>query len=100
MNAGHEDDPLERALSLSVAMVIAAKDGLWETVAALDSERQPLLRGPIRPDRRSRELLEALLEHNEQVRLQLQPAHAAAAAALGRHQHAHQALRAYVDLAG
>lgn len=98
MTAGHV--LLERALAVSTSMLTAAREGHWSSLPGLDAERQPLLRAGHPRDTRSRELLQQLLACNEEMLDLAARARTEVADALGRHGYAHQALRAYVDLAG
>ena len=95
-----EHAPLERALAVSTSMLAAAREGQWGSLPGLDAERQPLLHAGHPRDTRSHELLRQLLACNEEMLDLAARARADVAEALGRHDYAHQALRAYVDLAG
>ncbi|PWK83084.1 flagellar protein FliT [Fulvimonas soli] len=96
--AGHA--ALEQALALSDSMLAAAREDRWDAVVELDGRRQPLLHAGHPRDPRSGSLLRQLLERNTELLALAGRAREAAAAALGRHSHAHRALRAYVGLAG
>jgi hypothetical protein len=98
VSAGHA--PLERALAVSASMLAAAQEGRWDSLPGLDAERQPLLHAGHPRDARSRELLRQLLACNEEMLGLAARARGEVADALGRHGYTHQALRAYVDLAG
>lgn len=90
---------LERALEVSQAMLALARDGQWDSLPRMEVERQPLLRAAHPRDARSRELLKALLDCNQEMLAVAARARAEVANALSQQVHARQALNAYVSLA-
>ncbi|WP_049623741.1 flagellar protein FliT [Frateuria defendens] len=89
---------LAQALALGGRMLDAARQAQWEQVAELDEARSALLHGDEPPGPGTRALLLQLVEQNRIVLALAGEARAAAAQELGRHRHAHHALRSYVAL--
>lgn len=90
---------LDQALVVSSQMVDAAEKGLWDEVAELDRQRQPLLRAHDPADRRSHRLLQQLMADNQQLIRLAELARSQALQQLNQHSHAYRALSAYVSLA-
>lgn len=89
---------LARALALSQRMLAAAQAQDWDTVAALDAEREPLLRNPLHADTGTRAQLAQLLACNHDLAARVAAARDAAAVQWQREHTRTQAVAAYQQI--
>ncbi|HTV86120.1 MAG TPA: flagellar protein FliT [Dyella sp.] len=90
--------PLTRALELTVGMLDAAAGDNWDRVSQLDAERQRSLRkcGAEPLGAGERQLVAALLKHNQTLLALAEGARAALHKQLDQHRYNHRALRTYI----
>jgi hypothetical protein len=90
-------DTLTRALQLSQQMLAAAQAQAWDTVSALEAERDPLLLGAHAPDATTRAQLAQILACNRELQLQVARGRDAAAMQWQRENLRLQAVAAYAQ---
>ena len=88
---------LTRALQLSQQMLVAAQARAWDTVTALDVERDPLLRDAHAPDATTRAQLAQILACNREIGAQVAHARDAVAVQWQRENTRLQAVAAYTQ---
>lgn len=88
---------LARALQLSRQMLAAAQAQAWDTVTALDAEREPLLLGAHAPDAATRTQLAQILACNRELATQVARARDAVARQWQRENTRRQAVAAYAQ---
>ena len=88
---------LTRALQLSQQMLAAAQAQAWDTVTALDAERDPLLLGAHAPDATTRAQLAQILACNRELEAQVARARDVVAAHWQRENARLQAVAAYTQ---
>lgn len=86
---------LARALLLSRQMLTAAQTEEWNTLSALDAEREPLLLGAFAPDAATRTQLAQILACNRELESHVARAREAAAACWQQEHARDQAIVAY-----
>ena len=89
---------LTRALQLSQQMLTAAQAQAWETVTALEVERDPLLHDAFAPDATTREQLAQILACNHQLEVHVARARDAVAVEWQRDNLGLQAITAYTQV--
>lgn len=88
---------LARALQLSRQMLAAAHAQAWDTVSALEAERDPLLLGAHAPDATTRAQLAQILACNRELETQVAHARDVAAVHWRRENNRLQAVAAYAQ---
>ena len=88
---------LARALQLSQHMLAAAQAQAWDTVAALELEREPLLLGSLAPDAKTRAQLAQIIACNRDIETRVAEARDAAAVQWQREHTRAQAVAAYAQ---
>ena len=88
---------LARALQLSQHMLAAAQAQAWDTVAALELEREPLLLGSLAPDASTRAQLAQIIACNRDIETRVAEARHAAAVQWQREHTRAQAVAAYAQ---
>jgi hypothetical protein len=88
---------LARALQLSQHMLAAAQRQAWDTVAALEMEREPLLLGALAPDAGTRAQLALIIACNRDIASRVADARDAAAVQWQRENTRAQAVAAYAQ---
>lgn len=83
-------------LELSERMLAAAREGDWNAVAALETERSEQITGLPMTEAQSLPVLKTLLVHTEEVRELARQQRDRLGEDLGQHQHRHRALSAYL----
>lgn len=88
---------LTHALQLSQHMLVAAQAQAWDTLAALEAEREPLLLGALAPDADTRAQLAQILACNRELESCVTKARAAIALQWQRGKTGQQAIAAYAQ---
>ncbi|MEO5812658.1 MAG: flagellar protein FliT [Rhodanobacter sp.] len=88
---------LTQALQLSQHMLAAAQAQAWDTVTALDAERDPLLLGAYAPDASTRDQLAQILACNCELEAEVARARDAVALLWQRENNRVQAITAYTQ---
>jgi hypothetical protein len=88
---------LARALQLSQHMLAAAQAQAWDTVAALELEREPLLLGALAPDASTRAQLAQIIACNRDIETRVAEARDVAAVQWQRENTRAQAVAAYAQ---
>jgi flagellar protein FliT len=91
------NDPIHAALlALSEQMVVAARAGDWEAVAAIEAERSEQIVAVSTTEPGALSLLKQLLAHTEEVRELARHERDRIGSDLEEHPHRHRALSAYL----
>jgi hypothetical protein len=97
MNQAVSDD-LQRALQITIEMLDAAAGSNWDRVYQLDVERQRQLHkrraGPLSDN--DRQIIAAVLKHNQTLMAHADVARTSLKQQLDRHQYNHRALKTYI----
>jgi hypothetical protein len=98
--AAHAD--LQQALQITIEMLDAAAGNNWDRVIQLDAERhRPLRKRQADPlSDEGRQIVAALLRHNQTLMAHADAARAMLKKQLDEHQYNHRALRTYISSSG